>query len=300
MKQKAETDRMLRVFAPHPEISYEESQRSPLSMTNNRSTGGRRSAHAIPGARPLKVDLHLHTADDPLDRVGHTAKELIMKAADKGFDVISITNHDRLTFTPDLFTFARENGVLLIPGIEMTIETRHVLVLNPPRNGIVSDLSSLSKIRRPETLIIAPHPYFPGIHSLNGQLLKHLDLFDALEYCHFYSPRINFNHRVLQVSRSSGYPLIGNSDSHFLSQLGTTYSTIYADKNMESLFTAIRASRVEVVTRPLSPMEMGSIARRFLRMKLRGKPVHSGRWVRPEVTWREASTEGRRSRKKAA
>jgi len=221
--------------------------------------------------RPLKVDLHLHTAEDPLDRVRYTAKELISKAADEGFDVISITNHHQMTFNQDLLSYAQKRGILLIPGIEMTIQRRHVLVLNPPPHKMCSDFFSLSKLRRPETLIVAPHPYFPGTHSLNGRLLKHRSLFDALEYCHFYSPRINFNQKAIEVCQSHGFPLIGNSDAHFLSQFGTTYSLIYAEKNLESIFTAIRAKRVEVVTRPLTPFEMGSIARKFLRMKLQAK-----------------------------
>ena len=226
---------------------------------------------------PLKSDLHLHTAEDPLDRVRYTAKELISKAADQGFDVISITNHQRMTFNQDLLSYARERGILLIPGIEMTIQRRHVLVLNPPPHKICSDFFSLSKLRRPETLIVAPHPYFPGTYSLNGRLLKHRSLFDALEYCHFYSLRINFNQKAIEVCQSDGFPLIGNSDAHFLSQFGTTYSLIYAEKNLESIFTAIRAKRVEVVTRPLTPFEMGSIARKFLRMKLQAKIVRHHR-----------------------
>ncbi len=221
--------------------------------------------------RPLKADLHLHTAEDPLDHVRHTAKELIAKAADDGFDVISITNHNRMTFNQDLASYARERGILLIPGVEMTIRRRHVLVLNPPPYKTCSDFFSLSKLCRLETLIVAPHPYFPGTYSLNGYLLKHLNLFDALEYCHFYSPMINFNQKAIEVCRSLEFPLIGNSDAHFLSQLGTTYSLIYAEKNLESIFAAIRRNRVEVVTRPLKTLEMGSIANRFLRMKLRAK-----------------------------
>ena len=221
--------------------------------------------------RPLKTDLHLHTAEDPLDRVRYTAKELISKAANQHFDVISITNHHQMTFNHDLLSYAQERGILLIPGVEMTIQRRHVLVLNPPPDRMCSDFLSLSKLCRPETLIVAPHPYFPGTYSLNGHLLKHQNLFDALEYCHFYSSMINFNQRALEVCQSYGFPLVGNSDAHFLSQLGTTYSLIYAEKNLESIFAAIRGNRVEVVTRPLRPLEMGSIANRFLRMKLRGK-----------------------------
>ncbi len=233
----------------------------------------RESTSKRKGPRLLKADLHLHTAEDPLDRVRYTAKELISKAADEDFDVLSITNHQRMTFNRELLSYAQERGILLIPGMEMTVRRRHVLVLNPSSDKAVSDFSSLSRLRRPETLIIAPHPYFPGTYSLNGYLLKHRDLFDALEYCHFYSLRINFNQRAIDVSQSHGFPLIGNSDAHFLSQFGTTYSLIYAEKNLKSVFAAIREKKVEVITRPLTPREMGSIARRFVRMKIQASII---------------------------
>jgi predicted metal-dependent phosphoesterase TrpH len=240
----------------------------------------RKVTHNLERSRPLKADLHLHTADDPLDSVRYTAKEIISKAAEEGFDVLSITNHQILTFSPELFFYARERGILLIPGVEVTIRRRHVLLLNPPPGKIGSEFSHLSKLRRPETLIVAPHPYFPGTYSLNGHLLKHRYLFDALEYCHFYSPRINFNQKAIEVCQTHGFPLIGNSDAHFLSQFGTTYSLIYAEKNLKSIFSAIREKRVAVVTRPLTPFEMGLIARKFLRMKLRTKIIGIPRQAR--------------------
>ena len=246
------------------------------------------SVAKIKRPKPLKADLHLHTAEDPLDRIRYTAKELISKAADESFDVISITNHHQMTFNQDLLSYARERGILLIPGIEMTIQRRHVLVLNPPPHKKCSDFFSLSKLRRPETLIIAPHPYFPGTYSLNGYLLKHRNLFDALEYCHFYSPMINFNQKAVEVSQSFGFPLVGNSDAHFLSQLGTTYSLIYAEKNLEAIFAAIRQNNIEIASRPLKHFEMGSIVNRFLKMKLRAKiskrhPTQTPRFRRSHV-----------------
>ena len=227
----------------------------------------------LSGPKPLKADLHLHTAEDPNDRVPYTAKELISKAADDGFEVLSITNHHQMTFNQRLFSYARERGILLIPGVEIDIRFRHVLLLNPPGGKTVSDFSSLSSLRRPDSLIVAPHPYFPNPHSLNGCLLKNLRHFDALEYCHFYSPRINFNQRAIALSKSRGIPLIGNSDSHFLSQFGTTYSLIYAEKDPEAIFSAIRESRLEIITRPLSHIEMGTLLGRFFGMKLPGKKM---------------------------
>lgn len=230
-------------------------------------------------SRPLKVDLHLHTAEDPHHRIRYTAKELVSNAAEEGFDVLAITNHQCITFDKKLSSYAREQGILLIPGIEVSIGHRHVLVLNPPPGRHVSDFPTLAAVRRPDTLIIAPHPYFPNLHSLNRYLLRHLRLFDALEYCHFYSPRINFNQMAIAVSQFYGLPLVGNSDAHFLSQFGTTYSLIYAEKNLESIFTAIRQRRLEVVSRPLSPVEMGLILGRFLSMRLEKEKIKRQKWL---------------------
>ena len=238
--------------------------------------------------RPLKADLHLHTAEDPLHTIEYSAKELVSKAADEGFDVLAITNHHCITFNRNLASYARERGILLIPGVEITIRNRHILLLNPPHGKIPSDFSSLSNLRHPETLIVAPHPYFPNPHSLNGLLLKHLKLFDAIEYCHFYSPRINFNHLALRVSRYHGLPLIGNSDAHFPDQFGTTYSLIHAEKDPSSIFAAIRRGKLEVMTRPLTPLQMGSLLGRFLTMALQRQRIRHGKWLRTRLRARRS------------
>jgi hypothetical protein len=103
--------------------------------------------------------------------------------------------------------------------------------------------------------------------------LKNLELFDALEYCHFYSPRINFNDKAVAVSKSYGVPLVGNSDTHFLPQLGTTYSLVHAEKDPEAIFEAIRQKKIEIITRPLSHLEMGTFLGRFFSMKIPRKKM---------------------------
>ena len=42
----------------------------------------------------LKVDLHIHTSDDPVDRIPHTTTDLIDRAAQLGYDAVAITLHD--------------------------------------------------------------------------------------------------------------------------------------------------------------------------------------------------------------
>ena len=67
--------------------------------------------------KPLKADFHIHTAEDPLDRVPYTAQELILKAADEGFEVLAITNHHLPDLQPGPFFFG--------PGPEHSAHPRH-------------------------------------------------------------------------------------------------------------------------------------------------------------------------------
>ena len=229
--------------------------------------------------KPLKADLHTHTAEDPRHQISYAAKDLISIAADEGYDVLAITNHQCLTFSRKLHAYAKERGILLIPGMEVTLRRRHVVLLNPPSGKSFLDFSSLLAMQRPDALVLAPHPYFPNPYSLNGLLLKHLRYFHAIEYCHFYSQGINFNQMALRVSEAHGIPVVGNSDAHFLSQFGTTYSLIHAEKDPESIFRAIRDGRSEVVSRPLSPLEMGTLLGRFAGMKLLVEKNKRQKWL---------------------
>src|SRR5262249_31661572 len=77
----------------------------------------------------LRADLHLHTRERE-SFIAYDARDLIDRAARSGFQVLSITNHDTVTFSAGLRGYAQERGILLIPGIEATIEGKHVLLYN--------------------------------------------------------------------------------------------------------------------------------------------------------------------------
>src|SRR5687768_5090210 len=107
----------------------------------------------------LKVELHTHTADDPLDQVPHTTHDLIDRAATLGYDALAITLHDRQLDIRPLASYAAERGIVLIPGIERTVEGRHVLLLNF-RSGTeeVTTFADLRRLKqRSPGLVVAPH-----------------------------------------------------------------------------------------------------------------------------------------------
>lgn len=202
----------------------------------------------------FKADFHMHTNDDPVDTkmVKHSNKDLIDHAAKLGFEVLSITNHDKITFNSELKEYAQVRGILLIPGVEATIEGKHVLLINYEGLLPFKKVEDLAGLKGSHTLVIAAHPFFPGPLTLQHRLIKHLHLFDAIEHCHFYRPWINFNKKAVQLAKEHKKPMCGTSDAHFLVQMGYTYSMVEAEeKTPEAIVAAIKKGQVSVVTQAL-------------------------------------------------
>jgi predicted metal-dependent phosphoesterase TrpH len=209
----------------------------------------------------LKVDFHTHTRDDPKDYIDFSAKQLIDRAAGRGLDALAITNHNVITFSRELEGYAAGRGILLIPGIELTLSNKHVVVINPNfrKAENLRSLDDLAAVRNEASLIIAPHPYYPGSRCLRSKLLAHIDLFDAVEFSFFYGRFINPNKKAVRIAGERGKPLVGSSDCHNIWQVGLTYSLVQAEKTGASLVRAVKEGRVEVATAPLSMWAMGRV-----------------------------------------
>jgi predicted metal-dependent phosphoesterase TrpH len=207
----------------------------------------------------LRADLHIHTRDaEPF--IPYGARELIVRAAREGYRVLSITNHDVLTYDADLAAFARDHGIVLIPGVEVTVEGRHVLVYNADVEvEKIRTFEGIKRYRTPEWLVVAPHPFFPASYCLREKLWDEIELFDAIEFSHFYTPRVDFNRAAVKLARALGLPLLGTSDSHLDSQFGTTFSLINASPSIESVLSAVKKGHVGVVSRPLNLARCASI-----------------------------------------
>jgi predicted metal-dependent phosphoesterase TrpH len=202
----------------------------------------------------LKVELHAHSADDPLDAIPHTTAQLIERAAALGYDALAVTLHDRQLNLAPYASLASDCGITLIPGIERTIEGKHVLLLNFRRGAEdVNSFADLAALKRREAgLVIAPHPFFPGGTCLGGLLERHAHLFDAVEYNAMFTASLNFNRTAENWARAHGKPLTGNGDIHRLGQLGTTYSLVDAEPHADAICGAIREGRVQVEATPIS------------------------------------------------
>lgn len=204
----------------------------------------------------LKAELHAHTVEDPVDGgriIFHSPRQLIDAAAEQGFEILSITNHNQLLFGEELEAYARGRGILLLPGVEATVEGKHVLLYNfLDYDPTWADFETVKRHKRPNQLVVAPHPFFPMPTSLGAKLARHRHLFDAIEYHGFYTRQVNFNRAAADAAKKYGLPLVGNSDVHRLYQMGCTYTLVYAEKNAGAVIEAIRRGQVQVVTQAVS------------------------------------------------
>lgn len=219
----------------------------------------------------LKVELHAHSSLDPHDGIPHTTRQLIDRAAELGYQALSVTCHNRYFDPADDAEYARHRGIVLLAGVEQTIHRAHLLLINFPidcqRVKSFDDAVALKKAF-PKGLVIAPHPLYPtpaamGLATMN----RYRDLFDAVEVSSLYTRHLNFNSGAIAWARDNRKPLVGNSDVHSLAQLGTTYTLVDAPPDADAICRAIRDGKVELHTQPLSTLRA---ARHFGAMLLTG------------------------------
>ncbi len=216
--------------------------------------------------RWIKSDLHLHTAEDPLDAVDYTALELLDRAHRLGFQALAVTLHGELFDDPKAFARARELGILLIPGVELRLEGADVVVLNISRTEAeatrtFADLRRLRAARDGSIFILAPHPFYVLGGSIGRPRLEaNIDLFDAIEYCHFHVRGFNPNIPAVRLAARHHLPLLATSDAHRRCAFGPSHSLLEvpaaaaaADEEIPTaadVFAAIRAQRIQRVSPP--------------------------------------------------
>src|SRR5574342_546605 len=112
----------------------------------------------------LRGDFHHHIDADPVDGsfVRHSAGALIDHAVAKGLNVLAITCHDAIPYDGDATRYAAARGVLLLRGMEATVDGHHVLLLNFREwpTGPCS-MAEVRALKTPGALVIAPHPFYP-------------------------------------------------------------------------------------------------------------------------------------------
>ena len=213
----------------------------------------------------IKVDLHIHTLDDPKDKLDYSAHELLARARRLGFSALAITLHDEVFDRPKVFADAERLGILLIPAAEMRIQGADIILLNVTPGDVAGmkdfhDIRRLRARRGEAVFTIAPHPFYVLGGSIGKRLIDEIDCFDAIELCHFHKGIFNPNRRAVQMAERFGKPLVATSDAHQLTAFGRHYTTIPRPSVLtpESIFLELRAGRGQLNSPPASFREIFS------------------------------------------
>ena len=179
----------------------------------------------------IKIDLHIHTLDDPKDAVDFSAHQLLERARSFGFRVLAITLHDAVFDRKEVFADAAAMGILLIPAAEVRLLGADVIILNVTAEEAAGlknfdDLRRLRERRGNSILTIALHPFYIFGGSIGARLFAEIDCFDAIELCHFHIGPFNPNRRAQRVATRFGKPMIATSDAHRLHAFGHHYTSM--------------------------------------------------------------------------
>ena len=203
----------------------------------------------------IKIDVHIHTLDDPKDAVDFSAHQLLERARSLGFRVLAITLHDAVFDRKEVFADAAAMGILLISAAEVRLLGADVIVLNVTADEVAQlknfdDLRRLRARRGNSIFIIAPHPFYVFGGSIGSRLIAEIDCFDAIELCHFHIGPLNPNWRAQRVAKRFGKPMIATSDAHRLHAFGRHYTSMPmpAALTVENVFATLRSGPLRLTS----------------------------------------------------
>jgi len=192
----------------------------------------------------LKCDLHIHTAASP---DGHSSvTEVIEKAKSLGFDAIAITDHD--TTAGAIEALSIENpGIIIIPGIEVSTKSGHVLVLGTIKEYAPgkSAAETINEAKKDGCTVIIPHPYHRFRHAVGLVEEEALALVDGIEAYNsrYYIP--GANEKAAKKANKLMKPITAGSDAHEPDFIGYGINLIDAEENTaDSILKAIREGKI--------------------------------------------------------
>ncbi len=190
-------------------------------------------------AKDYRFDLHIHTIySDGMIKPA----DVIKYAKVMGMDGVAITDHDTFDGSKKAAKAAKKEGVILVPGVEITTRFGDILALGIKEAiyGLDADLSGIKKIihkihEKGGAAIIA-HP-FVGSWP-NGSLADHIKKldFDAIEIFNSMTSDIfgiETNVKAMELAKKMKMPGTGGSDAHSLEMIGTAF-TISKTKDIVS------------------------------------------------------------------
>jgi predicted metal-dependent phosphoesterase TrpH len=191
----------------------------------------------------MRADLHIHSFHSKDNH--QTAQEIFKAAGSKGLGAIAITDHNTTVGAKEVMRLAPE-GLIVLPGIEITSADGHILALNVeqeiPRGLSVPE--TIDRIHAIGGIAVAAHPYRKWSGLKESMIRK--SSFDAIEAINGRNTKRN-NLRVLDLALELELPMIAGSDAHKPGNIGAAV-TVFADsvQSRDEMIDAILNKQVLV------------------------------------------------------
>ena len=160
------------------------------------------------------LDLHIHSSRSPDGRMG--VEEITQIARERGLSAVAICDHDQPYTGP-----AQCNGVLLIPGVEVSTTQGHLLGLFVEGVSGSRDLvSSAAEIREKGGLAVLAHPF-----QHRREMEPLLPLVPSLDGVEVWNSRANrknprANQMAADFAQAQGLRPFAGSDAHLPQEIG--------------------------------------------------------------------------------
>lgn len=196
----------------------------------------------------MLIDMHTHTSVFSTDS-NLLPHEALVRARERGLDGVMLTEHDVQWPADRTARLAKESGILVLPGVEVTTELGHVLVY-----GLTEHFPRITDSKRlraycdeRDALMFLAHPARdPGLRVPR----EAMELFDGVEGLNGCDGPLQ-NQSASSRGRTRPLPPIGGSDSHALHEVGTAATEFEATiATLGDLMDALRSGAYRPLALP--------------------------------------------------
>lgn len=200
----------------------------------------------------MRIDLHVHSNHS---RDGTASPADIVRMCKRlGVGGVAITDHNAVAGVAEAQAVGRAEGVLVVPGTEVSSTEGHVLAYGVrevvPRGLSASE--TVDRIRSVGGVAVAAHPVrFPS--GMGLEVAAGVG-FDAIEVLNGGSSR-RANRSAARLAERLGRPVTAGSDAHRLAEVGRSCTVIDGAFTEDQVLDAIRKGSTRVDGRSRTVVE---------------------------------------------